>query len=162
MYNEAMRITKSTTGQTSTDTRRMESTILIKQAKILRQKAKSGKAIPLLESSLSIRTRLLNELPDSKDASMDVAFALDQIGQVLLQDGSFAKAGIYFEKENEIFEQRGLKEPNDDSIQRLLSVSYSRSAMLRSTTAVSFKQQRFTKRIWPLQTVSGDSHVLRS
>jgi len=158
MYNEAMEIVQSIADQTTPEKRRLESTILIKKAEILRQKAKSTEAILLLDSSLSIRTKLLNEVPDSKQASLDMAVVLDQIGQVLLQDGSFAKAGPYFEKVNAIFEQLILKEPNDDSVQRLLGASYQRlgdiavqNGDLVQAAVLYEKDLAIAKRLWSIR-----------
>lgn len=158
MYNEAMEVVQSLSDQTTHEKRRIESTILLKKAEILRQKASSSEAILLLESSLSIRTKLLNEVPDSKQASLDLAVVLDQIGQVLLQDGSFAKAGPYFEKGNAIFEALSLKEPSDDSVQRLLGASYQRlgdiavqNGELVQAAALYEKDLAIAKRLWNIR-----------
>lgn len=128
MYAEAMKIAKRSEAMEGQDARQMIAMILQKQAEILRQTARTPEALTLLDESLAMRRKLLDESPESIDSAMGVVLALDYRGTIYLQDGDFSNAREVFDETKSILTQLAEQSPNDFDIKRRLSVSLSRIA----------------------------------
>lgn len=128
MYAEAMKVAKRLESQEGVDSRRIVAVIQLKQAEIFWQTARSGDALELLGTSLLMRRVILAEVPESVEAAIDVVRAIDQIGQIHLQNYDYTKARIEYGETQEILQRLTKRVPRDNEIKRLLGLSLSRMA----------------------------------
>lgn len=101
-----------------------QSTALLNEGMILRDRADQAGALKSFEQAHAIRERLARDEPSNTDFQADVAIALDLIGHTLRQQGNLQRALDSYRKSLDIRQQLAPSAPGDARRQRELATSW--------------------------------------